>query len=74
MAKSKEGMVKMMTEEDESSCCMRLTVGSSDLAQRLTKAGGARISSEQIMLGASHYIIFHQSFCDGEPEGLMKII
>ena len=43
MPKSKEGMVKMMTEEDESSCCMRLTVGSSDLAQRLTKAGGTRI-------------------------------
>lgn len=43
MAKSKEGMVKTMTEEAESSCCMRLTIGSSDLAQRLTKAGGTRI-------------------------------
>lgn len=43
MAKSKEGMVKTMTEEAESSCCMRLTIGNSDLAQRLTKAGGTRI-------------------------------
>lgn len=39
MAKSKEGMVKMMTEEDESDSCIRLKVRGSELAQRLAKAG-----------------------------------
>lgn len=39
MANSKDSMVKMMTEEDESGCCLRLKVGSSDPAQRLAKAG-----------------------------------
>lgn len=43
MAKSKEGMVKTMTEEDESGSCMRLKVGSSDLALRLAKAGSTRM-------------------------------
>ena len=43
MARSKEGMVKTVTEEDESGCCMRLKVGSSGLALRLAKAGRTRI-------------------------------
>lgn len=39
MAKSKEGMVKMKTEEDGSGSRMRLRAGISDPTRRLAKAG-----------------------------------
>lgn len=43
MAKSKEGMVKTMTGEGESGSCLKLEVGSHDLALRLAKAGSTRM-------------------------------
>lgn len=43
MAISKEGLVNMMTEKDESGHCMSLEGGGSDVTHQLTQAGQNRV-------------------------------